>query len=143
MLRLRCRYAQHERSWRVALFPPFTLSVTAAGGEVEGRTQRIVLTWTRYYVRCANIVCFDSVLLLRVVLNAVARFRDRFTAAARAAARAGNTTAVTEAETTVLAFGRFQDEAERMVPRHGFNDVTEMVLDLPLRNPDDLSKSPR
>jgi hypothetical protein len=37
VLRLRFRYAQHERDFWPLAFLPFTLSVTAAGGEVEGR----------------------------------------------------------------------------------------------------------
>src|SRR2546430_17243372 len=38
--RLRCRYAQHERDLLAVCFVPFALSVTAAGGEVEGYIQR-------------------------------------------------------------------------------------------------------
>ena len=65
MLRLRSRYAQHERGLPSLAFRPFALSVTAVGGEVEGRTQRIVLTWTRYYCikaqvhECTNFVESD------------------------------------------------------------------------------------
>ena len=85
-----------------------------------------------------------GLLLLRgMAFNAVPRFRDRFTVAMGATARACESAAVAEDEAAILALGGFQDETQRAISRHGFDDVTEMVLDLSLRNPDDLSESPR
>ena len=60
-----------------------------------------------------------------------------------AAARACESAAVAEDEAAILALGGFQDETQRAISRYGFDDVTEMVLDLSLRNPDDLGESPR
>ncbi len=85
----------------------------------------------------------ESLLLRRPAFNAVARFRDRFTAAARAAARAGNATAVAEDETTVLAFGGFESELQQTIPGHRFDDVAEMVLDLSFGYPDNFCESSR
>src|SRR5262249_4757300 len=47
-------------AWVSLIFPPFALSVTAAGGEVEGRTQGRRAHSARY-AEGANIVCFDLV----------------------------------------------------------------------------------
>ena len=92
----------------------------------------------------ANEIHSRGLLLLRgTAFNAVPWFRDRFTVAMGAAARACESAAVAEDEAAILALGGFQHEAQRTIPRHGFDDVTEMVLDLSLRNPDDLSESPR
>jgi len=85
-----------------------------------------------------------GLLLLRgTAFNAVPRFRERFTVAAGATARACESAAVAEDEAAILALGGFQDETQRAIPCYGFDDVTEMVLDLSLRNPDDLGESPR
>jgi hypothetical protein len=92
----------------------------------------------------ANEIHSRGLLLLRgTAFNAVPWFRDRFTVAAGATARACESAAVAEDEAAILALGGFQDEAERAISRHGLDDVTEMVLDLSLRNPDNLSESPR
>jgi hypothetical protein len=71
------------------------------------------------------------------------RFRDSFTVAAGATARACESAAVAENEAAVLALAGFQYETQRAISRHRLDDVTEMVLDLSLRNPNDLGEPPR
>ena len=92
----------------------------------------------------ANEIRSRGLLLLRgTAFNAVPRFCERFTVAVGATARACESAAVAEDEAAILALGGFQHETQRAIPRHGFDDVTEMVLDLSLRNPDNLGESPR
>src|SRR2546425_789068 len=90
---------------------------------------------------CGGTQEIRGLLLLRgMAFNAVPRFRERFTVAVGATARACESAAVAEDEAAILALGGFQDEAQRAISRHGFDDVIEMVLDLSLRNPDDLGE---
>jgi hypothetical protein len=48
-----------------------------------------------------------------------------------------------EDKIAILAGGRIEDEFERSVSRHGFNDVPEMIFNLSLGHADDFGDASR
>ena len=76
--------------------------------------------------------------LRRRWIDAIAWCRDGFASTMRAAAWARQTAALTKDKVTVLTACRVQDEPPCLVARDGFDDVSEMLLDLSLGNAEHL-----
>jgi hypothetical protein len=64
------------------------------------------------------------------MFDAVARLRDRFATAARTTTRTRETVTVTEDKVAVFARGWIQNELQRPILRHGFDNMAQMIFHL-------------
>jgi hypothetical protein len=77
------------------------------------------------------------------MFDAVARLRDRFAMAVRTPTRTSESVAVTEDKIAVFTSGWVQNELQRPILRHGFDDMAQMIFYLSFGHADDFGDASR